>query len=87
VIIALPLPLPLLMLMLTFALLLLLLFLLLLLLLTGLVASADGSLCVSISRDRTGKVFDVLGFDMIMMMKLPYTPGVAEWTYKVSGCE
>jgi hypothetical protein len=86
VIIALPLPLPLLMLMLPFALLLLLLFLLLLLL-TGLVASADGSLCVSISRDRTGKVFDVLGFDMIMMMKLPYTPGVAEWTYKVSGCE
>eukprot|EP00775_Hariotina_reticulata_P004271 gene4271-4523_t len=28
------------------------------------------------------KVFDVLGFDMIMMMKLPYTPGVAEWIYK-----
>jgi hypothetical protein len=49
----------------------------------GLSASHDGSLCVSISRDRSVKVFDVVGFDMIMMMKLPYTPGVAEWVFKV----
>lgn len=49
----------------------------------GLSASHDGSLCVSISRDRTVKVFDVVGFDMIMMMKLPYTPGTAEWVFKV----
>jgi peptidylprolyl isomerase domain and WD repeat-containing protein 1 len=48
-------------------------------------ASHDGSLCVSISRDRTVKVFDVVGFDMILMMKLPYTPGVAEWVFKVCG--
>lgn len=39
---------------------------------------------MSISRDRSVKVFDVVGFDMIMMMKLPYTPGVAEWVFKVS---
>jgi peptidylprolyl isomerase domain and WD repeat-containing protein 1 len=49
----------------------------------GLAASHDGSLCVSISRDRTVKVFDVVGFDMIMMMKLTYTPGTAEWVFKV----
>ncbi|WIA40575.1 hypothetical protein OEZ86_013916 [Tetradesmus obliquus] len=48
----------------------------------GLAASHDGSLCVSISRDRSVKVYDVLGFDMIMMMKLPYTPGTAEWIFK-----
>lgn len=48
----------------------------------GLAASHDGSLCVSISRDRTVKVFDVVGFDMIMMMKLTYTPGTAEWVFK-----
>jgi hypothetical protein len=55
----------------------------------GLAASHDGSLCVSISRDRSVKVYDVLGFDMIMMMKLPYTPGTAEWIFKVRGswCE
>eukprot|EP00879_Flechtneria_rotunda_P025969 GHRR01027634.1.p1 GENE.GHRR01027634.1~~GHRR01027634.1.p1 ORF type:complete len:171 (+),score=45.70 GHRR01027634.1:718-1230(+) len=48
----------------------------------GLAASHDGALCVSISHDRTVKVYDVVGFDMIMMLKLPYTPGVAEWVFK-----
>jgi hypothetical protein len=38
---------------------------------------------VTISQDRSVKVFDVVGFDMILMMKLPYTPGVAEWVFKV----
>jgi hypothetical protein len=49
----------------------------------GLAASDDGALCVSISRDGTVKVFDVLTFDMIVMMKLPFVPGVAEWLVKV----
>lgn len=40
-------------------------------------------MCVSISRDRTVKVFDVVGYDMIVMMKLQYTPGCAEWVFKV----
>ncbi|KAF6247042.1 hypothetical protein COO60DRAFT_1649696 [Scenedesmus sp. NREL 46B-D3] len=31
---------------------------------------------------RSVKVYDVLGFDMIVMMKLPYTPGAAEWIFK-----
>lgn len=53
----------------------------------GLAASHDGSLCVSISRDRTAKVFDVVGFDMIMMMKLSFTPGVAEWVFKVRAAD
>lgn len=53
----------------------------------GLAATHDGSLCVSLSRDRTVKVFDVIGFDMIVMMKLDYTPGVAEWIFKASGCQ
>eukprot|EP00878_Enallax_costatus_P002186 GHUV01002357.1.p1 GENE.GHUV01002357.1~~GHUV01002357.1.p1 ORF type:complete len:625 (+),score=138.92 GHUV01002357.1:201-2075(+) len=48
----------------------------------GLAASPDGGLCVSLSHDRSVKVFDVVGFDMIMMMKLNYTPGVAAWIYK-----
>lgn len=48
----------------------------------GLAASDDGTLCVSISRDATVKVFDVLTFDMIAMMKLPYVPGVAEFIIK-----
>jgi peptidylprolyl isomerase domain and WD repeat-containing protein 1 len=47
--------------------------------------SDDGALCVSISRDGTVKVFDVLTFDMIVMMKLAYVPGVAEWLIKVGG--
>ncbi|KAI8471687.1 MAG: putative cyclophilin (cyp-15) [Monoraphidium minutum] len=48
----------------------------------GLAASDDGSLCASVSRDGTAKVFDVLTFDMIAMMKLPYVPGVVEWLIK-----
>ncbi|GBF99133.1 peptidyl-prolyl cis-trans isomerase [Raphidocelis subcapitata] len=48
----------------------------------GLAASDDGALCASVSRDGTVKVFDVLTFDMIVMMKLPYVPGVVEWLVK-----
>jgi len=58
---------------------------LLLLLLTGLVASEDGSLCVSISQDRSVKVFDVLGFRPDHDDEAAIHPGVAEWTYKVRG--
>ncbi len=50
---------------------------------SGLVASGDGTLCVSWSRDRTAKVFDVLNFDMIVMLRLNFTPGCAEWISKV----
>jgi hypothetical protein len=30
------------------------------------------------------QVYDVLNFDMIVMLRLPYVPGVCEWIYKVS---
>ncbi len=36
----------------------------------ALVVSADGSLCASVCRDQTVKVFDVMSFDMIAMMKV-----------------
>ncbi len=29
------------------------------------------------------QVFDVLNFDLIVMMRLPYVPGAAEWVYEV----
>lgn len=29
------------------------------------------------------QVYDVLNFDMIVMLRLPYTPGCAEWISKV----
>ncbi|MEW5307627.1 MAG: hypothetical protein WDW36_010006 [Sanguina aurantia] len=48
----------------------------------GLSVSWDGTLCVSISRDQTVKVYDVASFDMIVMLKLPYIPGCVEWVFK-----
>ena len=29
------------------------------------------------------QVYDVLNFDMIVMLRLPYTPGCADWIFKV----
>ncbi len=52
----------------------------------GLVVSADGSLAASISSDKTAKVFDVLNFDMIAMLRLPFIPVCAEWLFKVCIC-
>ena len=49
---------------------------------TGLAVSADGTLCASISTDRSVKVFDVASFDMIAMVKLPYVPGAVEWVFR-----
>lgn len=48
----------------------------------GLAVSTDGSLLVSISHDCTMKVFDVQTFDLILMQRLPFVPGVAEWIFK-----
>lgn len=48
----------------------------------GLAVTGDGTMCVSWSRDRTAKVFDVLNFDMIVMLRLSFTPGHAEWISK-----
>jgi len=45
-------------------------------------SSVDGSLYATIGEDKALKVFDVINFDMINMMKLSYQPGVCAWVYK-----
>ncbi|XP_071454294.1 peptidylprolyl isomerase domain and WD repeat-containing protein 1 [Hetaerina americana] len=44
-------------------------------------ANYGGSLLVTISNDKSLKVFDVINFDMINMMKLDYIPRCAEWIH------
>ncbi|MFQ6619677.1 hypothetical protein Gotur_000866 [Gossypium turneri] len=48
----------------------------------GLAVSADGLLCCTISSDRSVKVYDVVNYDMMVMIRLPYVPGAVEWVYK-----
>ncbi|KXJ16664.1 peptidylprolyl isomerase domain and WD repeat-containing protein 1 [Exaiptasia diaphana] len=43
--------------------------------------SADGQLLCSTADDRSMKVFDVINFDMINMLKLNYKPGKCEWVF------
>ncbi|KAG2153096.1 uncharacterized protein EDB93DRAFT_1249010 [Suillus bovinus] len=49
---------------------------------TGVSASADGQLFASISEDGSAKVFDVLNFDMINMIKLGFTPHACCWVHR-----
>jgi hypothetical protein len=53
---------------------------------TGMAVSNDGALLVTISRDQSVKVFDVPGFDMVLMLKLPFVPAAAEWIFRVRFC-
>ncbi|XP_006462574.1 hypothetical protein AGABI2DRAFT_144125 [Agaricus bisporus var. bisporus H97] len=46
---------------------------------SGVSASADGQLFATISEDRTAKVFDVVNFDMINIIKLDYIPHACCW--------
>jgi len=48
----------------------------------GLCVSADGAACATIGADRTCKVFDVLNFDMVMMLKLEFEPTACEFVYR-----
>ncbi|QCE09438.1 hypothetical protein DEO72_LG10g657 [Vigna unguiculata] len=48
----------------------------------GLAVSLDGLLCCTISDDRSVKIYDVVNYDMMVMIRLPYTPGAVEWVYK-----
>ena len=50
--------------------------------LTGLAVSHDSALLVSISHDKSVKVFDVASFDMMAMLRLPFVPACAEWISK-----
>jgi WD40 repeat protein len=46
--------------------------------------SYDGSLLATVSRDGTAKVFDIVTFDMVLMLKLDFVPSVCEWMYRVN---
>jgi len=48
----------------------------------GVSASSDGQLFASISEDGTAKVFDVVNFDMINMVKLGFTPHACCWVHR-----
>lgn len=48
----------------------------------GLAVSVDGLLCCTISNDPFIKIYDVVNYDMMFMMRLPYVPGVVEWVYR-----
>ncbi|KAF5744854.1 Cyclophilin71 isoform 2 [Tripterygium wilfordii] len=48
----------------------------------GLAVSADGLLCCTISSDRSVKVYDVVNYDMMVMIRLSYVAGSVEWVYK-----
>ncbi|THH20079.1 hypothetical protein EW146_g1181 [Bondarzewia mesenterica] len=48
----------------------------------GVSASADGQLFASISDDGNAKVFDVVNFDMINMIKLGFTPHACCWVHR-----
>lgn len=44
--------------------------------------SIDGLLCCTISNDHSVKIYDVVNYDMMVMIRLPYVPGAVEWVYK-----
>ncbi|KAH9936366.1 uncharacterized protein B0H18DRAFT_950676 [Fomitopsis serialis] len=48
----------------------------------GVTASVDGQLFASVAEDGTAKVFDVVNFDMINMIKLGYTPHACCWVHR-----
>ncbi|BEJ08398.1 hypothetical protein CcaverHIS641_0504830 [Cutaneotrichosporon cavernicola] len=47
----------------------------------GLAVSDDGKLCATISANGEGRVFDVVNFDMINILKLGFTPKAACWVH------
>jgi len=44
--------------------------------------SVDGLLCCTISSDRSVKIYDVVNYDMMVMIRIPYIAGSVEWVYK-----
>ncbi|XP_078447411.1 cyclophilin71 [Wolffia australiana] len=48
----------------------------------GLSVSADGLLCCTISDDRSVKIYDVVNYDMMLMMRLPFVAGAVEWVFR-----
>ncbi|XP_066331130.1 peptidyl-prolyl cis-trans isomerase CYP71-like [Miscanthus floridulus] len=48
----------------------------------GLAVSVDGLLCCTISNDRSVKIYDVVNYDMMFMMRLSFVPGAIEWVHR-----
>ena len=48
----------------------------------GLSVSADGLYCATVGQDKSVKVYDVVNFDMTLMIKLPYMPTTCEFVYR-----
>lgn len=48
---------------------------------TKIAVNTEGTLLCSASTDKALKIFDVLNFDMINMMRLDYTPNQVEWVH------
>ena len=48
----------------------------------GVQVSADGLLCCTISDDQSVKIYDVVNYDMMVMMRLPYVAGAVEWVFR-----
>ncbi len=44
--------------------------------------SPDGLLCCTISDDNSAKVYDVVNYDMMSMLRLSFVPGAIEWVCK-----
>jgi peptidylprolyl isomerase domain and WD repeat-containing protein 1 len=44
--------------------------------------SVDGLLCCTISNDRSVKIYDVVNYDMMFMMRLSFVPGAIEWVHR-----
>ena len=49
----------------------------------GMAVSNDGTLLVTFSHDQSVKIFDIVNFDMMHMLQLPFVPAAAEWVYRV----
>jgi peptidylprolyl isomerase domain and WD repeat-containing protein 1 len=48
----------------------------------GMAVSSDGTLLATIATDKTLKIYDVINFDMINMLKLDYPPRAVCWTFQ-----
>ncbi|GBG87427.1 hypothetical protein CBR_g45485 [Chara braunii] len=48
----------------------------------GLAVSADGLLCATISHDKAVKIYDVINYDMMAMIRLQFIPGAVEWIFR-----
>lgn len=44
--------------------------------------SVDGLLCCTISNDHSVKIYDVVNYDMMVMIRTRFVPGAVDWVYK-----